>query len=83
MGWTTFWLDTNSVWGIISNREQWLKAKNIWVNAGTRIGEELKECPGMPPEEQKKHSMPKFGYVVECTGPQTLGDFFEEHGMEW
>ena len=25
---------------------------------------------------------PKFGWVIECTGPRTYGEFLEEHGIK-
>jgi hypothetical protein len=80
--WVVFYLDTNSVWGMVESREDWLGMKKKWVEwQSGRTDEELKDCPGM--KEKDIPLPPKFGYVVECTGPGTLGQFFERNGMEW
>lgn len=81
--WVLFYLDTNSVWGNVIDREEWLGMKKRWVEwQPGRTEEELKDCPGMKMEDRTS-GIPKFGYVVECTGPDTLGEFFKRNRMEW
>ncbi len=82
--WVKFYLDTNSTWGVVENREQWLEMKKTWVEHSTgRVNNDLKDCPALDPKLQDAHDLPKFGYVIECTGPDTLEAFFERNNMQW
>jgi len=78
MTWTPFWFEGNQWFGMVSSPMDWAKVKATYVvPSGTLTLSELmrlaKECP--------ESEMPEYGFDVECTGPKTLREFFDEHGM--
>lgn len=85
MGWTTFWFETNSVWGLVDSPGAWKAMRENW-NKGAH---------GMQPDEiysnnlsfdRANHSdddVPNFGRRAEHLGGKTtLGEFFDQNGMK-
>lgn len=79
-GWTPFYFDGNLAFGIVDSPAQWERLKQAYRDSpgGYPSPADLLEAKNCP----RERGLPKFGFVVECDGPQTLRDFFVEHGMD-
>lgn len=79
-GWTPFYFDGNLAFGIVDSPAEWELIKQAYREApgGHATPAELLEAQNCP----RDRGLPKFGFVVECDGPQTLRDFFVQHGMD-
>lgn len=78
--WVTFYFDGNLAFGIVDSPAEWERIKQAYREApgGHATPAELLESRNCP----RDGGLPKFGFVVECDGPQTLRDFFVQHGMD-
>lgn len=77
--WVSFYFDGNLAFGIVDSPEEWERIKQAYRDApgGHATPADLLTARNCP----RARGLPKFGFVVECDGPQTLGDFFSEHGL--
>ena len=92
LNWTPFYFDGNQAFGLVDSRSEWERIKNVYREAGKTCGcatpAELLEARNCPRESllgmqlRGVMGVPKFGFVVECCGDQTLGQFFERNGID-
>ena len=82
MNWTTFYFDGNLAFGIVDSPAEWDRVKSAYreFKGGCPTPAELLDARNC--QDRREGSLPKFGFVIECNGPQTLREFFSEHGME-
>ena len=74
-GWVPFWFESNLAWGMIHGPEDWQQIKEAYPNTDLRTA---KEAATYAQVIRK----PYYGFRRECEGPKTLGEFFDENGME-
>ena len=72
--WKTFYFDGNDAWGKIDSRKEWERIKEAYK------GTDLSVCRRC--DFAKKEGRDKFGFRAECSGEDTLGEFFAENNME-
>lgn len=81
--WKTFYFDGNQAFGVVDSPAEWERIKATYREFA-KIGScaspadllTARNCP------REIGLTPKFGFVIECDGPQTLGEFFAENGMD-
>lgn len=80
--WTTFYFDGNMAWGLVDSPAEWERIKEAYRTApgGHATPSDLLDAKNCP--NRREGLPPLFGFVIECNGPQTLREFFAEHGME-
>ena len=76
--WTKFWFESNAIWGEIDSPLKWARVKRIYDAA---YGSGIYDCKKAPSEYQQSPRMPNFGQRREHQGDETLGEFFDRHGM--
>lgn len=78
--WTPFYFDGNQAFGLVDTPQEWERIKTAYRSnpGGHATPAELLTARNCP----RERGCAKFGFVVECDGPLTLGQFFAQHGME-
>lgn len=78
--WVSFYFDGNQAFGIVDSPAEWERIKQAYRDAsgGHATPADLLTARNCP----RERGLPKFGFVVECDGPQSLWDFFLQHGMD-
>jgi len=74
-GWVSFWFEGNQAWGMICGPGEWQVLKKAYPNIDLRTAKESTSYGA-------SINMPYYGFRSECEGPKTLGEFFDENGME-
>jgi hypothetical protein len=75
MNWTPFYFEGNEAWGLIEKPEDWERIKREYAAHAPYT--DLKSAL-----RGKDYSEPRFGFYAEYAGPQTLGEWAKEQGME-
>lgn len=80
--WTRFYFEGNLWFGEVEGPKDWKQLLKAYASDGMSAKKLMsaRECvrkddprfPALPP---------KFGFAIECTGPRTLGEFFEENDL--
>ncbi len=73
-GWTPFWFEGNSAWGLINGPAEWAQIKEAYPDTDlsqAKISESYSANTGIP----------YYGFRHECQGPKLLGEFFAENNM--
>lgn len=80
--WPTFWFETNAVWGIVNNKEDWSKIKETWTTSTDSLDPDSIYNMRQATYEIS-NGVPSFGSRREhLNGTTTLGDFFDKHNLE-
>jgi len=77
-GWVRFWFEGNRYFEFVSGPNDWLKVLKAYGETGYKTAEELrraKRCDSALPH------LHKFGFAIECSGEETLGEWADKNGM--
>ena len=71
--WKPFYFEGNQAWGVIDSPAKWRRILEAYKGATT--ADPYKAQRGLD------GSIPKFGFYIEYTGPETLEQWAETNGM--
>jgi hypothetical protein len=83
--WTTFWFESNSAWGLADSPETWANIRADWNRGAHYMApkEIYTASRSWDRHNAKPGTVPNFGQRTEhLGGKMTLGDFFDQHGMD-
>jgi hypothetical protein len=80
--WVTFWLETNSTFGLVDSPEKWIQKRKEWNSDACGSGMHPNDIYDLKSYD-KSEGWPEFGSRREHRdGTRTLGEFFEANGMD-
>jgi hypothetical protein len=76
--WTEFWFESNAVFQMVRDRADWEQVEREYREA---YGRDIYQCRRNIYQRPTDRSVPNFGLRMEHLGDETLGMFFDRHGM--
>jgi len=73
MEWIQFWFEGNLAWGNIEDNSDWKVIKDAYKDTGIEL---------LSAKRFDGTTTPYFGFALECTGKETLGEFIKKNRMK-